>query len=81
MKASNAAEDFNEDLLGNVGSIGRVRQAARNQRVQRLMILGDQHTKGFLAAGLQLGDEHCLFCCDAYRACEISHDRARLHTG
>lgn len=81
MEAANIPEDLNKDFLSDVGGLGGVRQAAGDQRIERLMILRDENAKGILAASLKVGDERGFFRCYTYRAGQISHERARLHIG
>ena len=69
MEAANAAEDLDEDFLGDVGGVGGVIEAARNQRIERLMILRDEDGKRLFGAGLEVGYKSCIFCPDANRAC------------
>lgn len=52
VEAANIAEDFNEDFLGDIGGVGGVLQAARNERVKRLRILTDEYGKRFFRTGL-----------------------------
>ena len=68
MEAADAAEDLDEDFLGDVGGVGGVVEAARDQRVERLMILRDEDRKCLLGAGLEVGDKGRIFCRDANRA-------------
>ena len=56
-EAGDVAEDLDEDLLGDVGGVGRVAEVARDQRVDRMAVLRDEQGKGLLGAGLQLRDE------------------------
>ena len=62
VEAANAAEDLDEDLLGDVGGVGGVVEAACDQRVERLMILGDENAKRLLGAGFEVG-----YCFDLLR--------------
>ena len=68
MKAANAAKDLDEDFLGDVGGVGRIVEAARNQRIDRLMILRDEEGKRRLGAGFKIGYKSSIFCRNAYRA-------------
>ena len=68
VEAANAAEDLDEDFLGDVGGVGGVVEAAGDQRVERLMILRDEQSERLLGAGLEVGDKSCIFCGDADRA-------------
>lgn len=52
MKAADAAKDLDEDFLGDVGGIGRIVEAAGDERVERLVILGNQDGECVLGAGL-----------------------------
>src|SRR5215469_15694156 len=81
VKAPYAAENLDEDLLRDVGGIGRISQTASNKRVQRLMILRDENGKRLLVAGLQVGNECRVFSPYANRAGQISQECARLHPG
>jgi len=65
VEAANAAEDLDEDLLRDVGSIGWVVETARDERVEGLMILGDENAKRFLGTGLEVGYEGSIFGLDA----------------
>ena len=55
MEAANVAEDFDEDFLRNVGGVGGVLQATRDQRIERLMILRNQLSKRALGTGAKIG--------------------------
>src|SRR5208283_5513252 len=54
VESADVAEDLEEDLLGDVGGVGGVLQAARDQRVERLVVLVDQLGEGLLGAALKL---------------------------
>ncbi len=81
MKAADIAEDLDEDLLRDIGGVGRVLQAADDQRIDGLVILGDQLRKRLLGAGLELGYKGCLFARDGQCARQMVHCCARLHSG
>ncbi len=69
MEAADAAKDLDEDFLRDVGCVGGIVEAARDQRIKRLMILRDQETERLLGSGLEVGDESYVFGRDAYCAC------------
>ena len=69
VELADAAEDLDEDFLGDVGGVGGVVEAAADEGVEGLVILGDEHAEGLLGAGLEVGDERCLFGSNAYRTC------------
>ncbi len=81
VKAADIAEDFNENLLRNIGGIGRVLQTARNQRIERLVILRDELGEGRFGSGSQLCNESSLFARQINHARQITHCAARLHPG
>ena len=81
VEAANAAEDLDEDFLGDVGGVGRVVEAARDQRIERLMILRDENGERVLGAGLEVGYKSSIFGGDANCAREMAHYHARLHIG
>ena len=60
VEAADAAEDLDEDFLGDVGGVGGIVQAAGDEGVERLVVLGDEQGEGLLGAGLEVGDEGCL---------------------
>ena len=69
VELANAAEDLDEDFLGDVGGVGGVVEAAADEGVEGLMVLGDEQAEGLFGAGFEVGDERCLFGSNAYRAC------------
>ena len=46
MEAADVAEDLDEDILGDVGGVGRVLQAARDLGVKGLVVSRDQFGEG-----------------------------------
>ena len=81
MESADVAEDLEEDFLGDVGGVGGVLQAARNEGVERLRVLGDEEREGLFGALLESRDERRVLNAETDRACEIAHPRARLHSG
>ena len=51
VKTADAAEDLDENFLGEVGSVGAVAHGARQQRINRLMVVRDQPGKRLFRAG------------------------------
>ena len=79
MEAPDITEDLNKDFLRDVGSVGGILQAAGDQRVKWLMVLGNQFCKRTFRASLKLGDKGGLFTWNGNGARQISHYVARLH--
>ena len=79
MEAANAAEDLEKDILRDVGGVGGILQAARDQRVELLVVSVDQLRKGLLGAALKLGHKGGFIARKANRDRQIIHCYARLH--
>ena len=77
-ETAHAAENLDEDFLGQVGSIGAVLHGARQQRKNRLMVARDKPRKRFLRAGPQLRDQSRFFGLERQRAGKIAHGEVRL---
>ncbi len=60
MKIADAAVDLDEDILGDVGGFAGVGNGARDERVERAVILSDQRGEGLFRPCLQLGDNRRL---------------------
>src|SRR5665213_4630559 len=61
MEAPNIAEDLDEDLLRNVRGVRGVLQTARDPRIKRLVVLGNQFSKRALRSGTKFRDKGRLF--------------------
>ena len=79
VEGGDVAEDLDEDLLGDVGGVGWVAQAAGDEGVDGVAVLGDEQGKGLLRAGFQVRDEALLVCPDADSARQIAHCRPRFY--
>ena len=53
---------------GDPAAVIAAYEAARNQRINRLMILRDQQSKRRFGAGFKIGYKSSIFCRDTYRA-------------
>jgi hypothetical protein len=67
VEAADAAEDLQKNFLRDIGGVAGILQAAGDDGVDGLVILGDEQGEGCLGAGLQLRDEGCLPGLPAYR--------------
>ncbi len=80
-EGADGAEDLEEDVLGDVGGVGRVVEAAGDEGVERLVVVGDEQGEGVFGAGFELGHEGGVFRSEADRTCQIAHCCSRLHSG
>src|ERR1700728_3643082 len=78
MKIADAAENFHEDFLGQVCSLGSVLHSARQQGINRLVIACDEPRKRFVGAGSQFRDQSRLFGLERQRAGNVAHGKVRL---
>jgi hypothetical protein len=79
VEVPNAAKDFDEDFLSDVGGIARIGQDAIDEAVERLLIAGDEPGKRLLGSRFELLDDRSFFGMDTDHACKIPHGRTRLH--
>src|SRR5215813_13798987 len=81
MEPANTAKNLNEDVLSHVSSISRIRQHARDDAIDWLVVSRNQPCKGLFRASFKLRDDIRLFRPDCNNACQISHYRSCLHLG
>src|SRR5271170_3534003 len=81
METTDAAKDFDEDILGHVSGVCGILQHARNDAIDWLVIGRDQPRKSLFRARLELRNNVRLFGPDCYNACQISHYCSCLHLG
>jgi len=72
---ADAAESLQENFLCAVGSIGSVAKHAKDEVIDRCMIVSDQPVEGRLRAGLQLVDEIGFIAAPAKGTSPIGHCR------
>src|SRR6185437_6474501 len=77
LEAGDATENFDEDFLGDVGSVAGIRKDAVDEAVEGLLIPGDEPGKGFLRPRLELLNHNSFFGMNADDPCQIAHGRAR----
>ena len=78
VKTVDAAKDLDENFLGQVGGVGLVAHRAREQRINRLMVVCDQPGKRLLRTRPQLCHESRFVGLERECAGKIAHGEVRL---